>query len=211
MESASAMIREGVHPVGGEDIDRLGQGHSCRDLFRRVEYKMPRQPVGSRRMKAMLTSFFIVLCLTLTPAGQAKHQSSSPAPKVFVFTADPKETPPNEEEQGRLDSVKDMREALSHKAGLEIVSQLEDATVLIEVLQREKKDAGVGGFGGTSVTPQGEVMIRLHLKFGDQETDIKGVAAGYWGRAAKDAADKAFKWIVRIDNLPANRKSSNPS
>jgi hypothetical protein len=162
-------------------------------------------------MKIMLTSSIVMLCLTLASAGQATHQSSSPAPKVFVFTTDPKETPPNEEEQGRLDSVKDMREALSHKAGLEIVSKADDATVLVEVVQREKRDAGVGGFGGTSVTPQGEVMIRFHLKFGEQETDIKGVAAGYWGRAAKDAADKAFKWIVRIDNLPGNRKSSNPS
>lgn len=155
----------------------------------------------------MLTSSIVILCLTLASAGQTSHQSSSPAPKVFVFTADPKETPPNEEEQGRLDSVKDMREALSHKAGLEMVSKLEDATVLVEVIQREKRDAGAGGFGGTSVTPQGDVVIRFHLKFGDQETDIKGVAAGYWGRAAKDAADKAFKWIVRVDNLPGTRKS----
>jgi len=159
-------------------------------------------------MKAMLTSSVAILCLTLASAGQATHQSSSPAPKVFVFTADPKDTPPNEEEQGRLDSVKDMREALSHKAGLEIVSKLEDATVLVEVVQREKKDAGSGGFGGASVTPLGEVMIRLHLKFGDQETDLKGVAPGYWSKAAKDAADKAFKWIVRIDNLPGSRKGT---
>lgn len=156
----------------------------------------------------MLTSSIVILSLTLAAASQTSHQSSSPAPKVFVFTADPKETPPNEEEQGRLDSVKDMREALSHKAGLEMVSKLEDATVLVEVIQREKRDTGAGGFGGTSVTPQGDVMIRFHLKFGDQETDIKGVAAGYWGRAAKDAADKAFKWIVRIDNQPGSRKST---
>ena len=158
----------------------------------------------------MLTSSIVLLCLTLTSMGQGTpHQSSSPAPKVFVFTADPKQTPANEEEQGRLDSVKDMREALSHKAGLEMVSNADDATVLVEIIQREKRDAGSGGFGGASVTPLGDVMIRLHLKFGEHETDIKGVAAGYWGRAAKDAADKAFKWIVRIDNLPGNRKSGH--
>ena len=102
-------------------------------------------------MKAMLTSSFVILCLTLTSAGQATHHASSPGPKVFVFTTDPKETPPNEEEQGRLDSVKDMREALSHKAGLEMVSTADDATVLVEVVQREKRDAGAGGFGGTQV------------------------------------------------------------
>jgi hypothetical protein len=73
------------------------------------------------------------------------------------------------------------------------------------VLEREKHDAGAGGFGGTSVTPQGEVLLRLHLKFGEHETDVKGVAPGYWSRAAKDAADRAFKWIVRIDNTQGKR------
>ena len=52
------------------------------------------------------------------------------------------------------------------------------------------------------MTPLGEVLVRLHVKFGDHETDVKGVAAGYWSRAAKDAAERAFKWIVRIDNMP---------
>lgn len=154
----------------------------------------------------------VVALATATPAaGQSPPKSSSPAPRVFVFTTEPKASPPTEEEQGRLDSVKDLREALGHKAGLVMVSSADDATVLVEVMEREKRDAGVGGFGGTSVTPQGEVMIRVHLKFGEQETDIKGVAPGYWGRAAKDAADRVFKWIVRIDNQPSKRDKTPDS
>jgi len=158
--------------------------------------------MGPRRSRAeaMRTSFIFVIALALT-AGVAARQSSSPAPRVFVFTTEPKGTTPTEEEQGRLDSVKDVREALARKAGLSMVTSATDATVLVEVIQREKTEAG-GGFGGASVTPLGEVLIRLHLKFGEHETDIKGVAAGYWGRAAKDAAERAFKWIVRIDNMP---------
>jgi len=156
----------------------------------------------------MCKSFIIFVAVTLS-TGVIAAQSSSPAPRVFVFTADPKETPPTEEEQGRLDSVKDVHDALAHKAGLTMVTSASDATVLVEVMQRERTDAG-GGFGGASVTPLGGVLIRLHLKFGESETDIKGVSAGYWGRAAKDGADKAFKWIVRIDNSPKHRDGYEP-
>ena len=154
----------------------------------------------------MRTSLMIVVALALS-TGAAPRQSSqpsSPAPRVFVFTAEPASTPPTEEEQGRLDSVKDVRDALAKKAGLTMVTNATDATVLVEVMRRERSDSG-GGFGGASMTPLGDVLIRVHLKFGEHETDIKGVSSGYWGRAAKDAAEKSFKWIVRIDNMPAKR------
>jgi hypothetical protein len=49
-------------------------------------------------------------------------------------------------------------------------------------------------------------MLRLHLKSGEHETDVKGVSPGTWGRAAKDAVDKAFKWIVRIAEQPGPPK-----
>jgi hypothetical protein len=151
-----------------------------------------------------LLPIVVALALSSGAAASQSSQSSSPAPRVFVFTADPKSTTPTEDEQGRLDSVKDVRDALGRKAGLKIVTSASDATVLVEVMSRERSDAG-GGFGGASMTPLGDVLIRVHLKFGEHETDVKGMASGYWGRAAKDAADKAFKWIVRIDNMPAKR------
>ena len=115
-----------------------------------------------------------------------------------------REATPTEEEQGRLDSVRDVREALGRKAGLVMVSSASGATVLVEVVGREKRDAAIGGFGGTTVTPQGETIVRLHLKYG--ETDIKGVAPGYWARAAKDAADRALKWIARVAGMPGQGK-----
>jgi hypothetical protein len=159
----------------------------------------------------MLTSSVLILTLALPAATEvATRQRLSPAaPRVFVFTTESKAGPPaTEEEQGRLDSVRDVREALGKKAGLAMVSSAGEATVLVEVVGREKRDAPIGGFGGTSVTPQGEVIVRLHLKYGEHETDIKGVAPGYWGRAAKDAADRAMKWIARIADLPVKREKA---
>ena len=168
-------------------------------------------PAGAHEAEVMFTwSPIVVLAVALmtsTPAtGQSSSKPSSPAPRVFVFTAEPRTSTPTEEEQGRLDSVKDVREALAHKAGLAMAPTAGESTVQIEVMEREKREAGIGGFGGTSVTPQGEVILRLHLKFGEHETDVKGIAPGYWGRAAKDAADRAFKWIVRIDNMPPRKQ-----
>jgi hypothetical protein len=137
----------------------------------------------------------------------AAPQKGSPAPRVFVYTVESNAGPPaTEEEQGRLDSVRAVREALSKKAGLVMVSSASEATVLVEVVGREKRDAPFGGFGGTTVTPQIETIVRLHLKRGEEETDVKGVAQGYWGRAAKDAADRALKWIARVENMPDKRK-----
>jgi hypothetical protein len=158
-----------------------------------------------------MTSSVLILTLALcAPIDTAPYQQASPtAPRVFVFTAESKAGPPRgEEEQGRLDSVRDVREALGKKAGLVMVASAAEATVLVEVVAREKRDASIGGFGGTTVTPQGEAIIRLHLKYGEHDTDIKGVAPGYWGRAAKDAADRAMRWIARIAGLPDTRKKS---
>ena len=157
----------------------------------------------------MLTFRVLLLMLALPAATEIAAQSpSAAAPRVFVFTAQSEAAPPaTEEEQGRLDSVRDVREALARKAGLVMVASASDATVLVEVIEREKRDAPIGGFGGTAVTPQGEMILRLHLKSGEHETDVKGVAPGYWGRAAKDAADRAMKWIARIAGMPEKDKS----
>jgi hypothetical protein len=153
----------------------------------------------------MLTSSVLILALVLPAATDpaTRQPPSPPAQRVFVFTNESQAGPPRmEEEQGRLDSVRDVREALGKKRGLVMVASASDAQVLVEVVGRETREAPIGGFGGTSVTPQGEMIVRLHLKYGEHEIDIKGMAPGYWGRAAKDAADRAMRWIARIAGMP---------
>ncbi len=129
------------------------------------------------------------------------------SPRVFVFTVEPKERPPTEEEQGRLDSVRDVREALERKAGIVLVPTAAEAQVLVEVVGREKRDAPVGGFGGAGLTPPIETIDRLHLKLGEHEIDIKGVGPAYWARATKDAADRAVRWIARNYESKGPRKN----
>jgi hypothetical protein len=117
--------------------------------------------------------------------------------RAFVFTATGASGEHTPEEQGRLDAVRDVRDALGKKKGITLVNSRADANLFIEVLSREQREDPAGGFGGKTITRMGDTIIRLHLKSGDEESDLKGMGQGTWGRAAKDAADRIVKWIAR--------------
>jgi hypothetical protein len=119
--------------------------------------------------------------------------------RAYVYTATGASGQHTPEEQGRLDAVKDVREALAKKKGITLVNSRADANLFVEVISREERvePGAAGPFGGKSVTRMGDTIIRLHLKSGDQESDLKGIGQGTWGRAAKDAADRIVKWIAR--------------
>ena len=120
-----------------------------------------------------------------------------PAVRVYVHTAASPSGTQGAEEQGRLDAVRDLREALRRKSGITLVDDRSQADVVVEITDREQRDAGAGGFGGKTITPLVDTIIRLHVTWGDHQTDIKGMGQGTWGRAAKDAADRLMKWIAR--------------
>ena len=124
--------------------------------------------------------------------------------RAFVFTETSASGQPTPEEQGRLDAVRDMREALEKKKGISLVTDRASANLFVEVVGREQREEPQGGFGGKTVTRMGATIIRLHLKSGDAESDLKGMGQGTWGRAAKDAADRIVKWIARRE--PARSK-----
>jgi hypothetical protein len=117
--------------------------------------------------------------------------------RAFVYTATGASGQPTPEEKGRLDAVRDMREALEKKKGITLVNTPETANLMIEVMSREAREEPSGGFGGKSVTRMGDTIIRLRVKSGNDESDLKGIGQGTWGRAAKDAADRVVKWIAR--------------
>jgi hypothetical protein len=141
----------------------------------------------------LATMLLAVLSLTTVQAAD-----KTTTVRAFVFTATGASGEHTAEEQGRLDAVRDVREALEKKKGITLVNSRDDANLLVEVVGREERsESGGGPFGGKSVTRMGDTIIRLHLKSGDEESDIKGLGQGTWGRAAKDAADRIVKWIAR--------------
>ena len=140
----------------------------------------------------------VAMLLAMWAAAGLQGTDRETTVRAFVFTATGASGEHTPEEQGRLDAVRDMREALEKKKGITLVNTREDANLLIEVLGREQReDQGGGPFGGKAVTRMGDTIIRLHLKAGDEESDLKGLGQGTWGRAAKDAADRIMKWIAR--------------
>jgi hypothetical protein len=143
----------------------------------------------------MLT-FVLAAFLTATPQGPDKLTSV----RAFVFTETSPSGQPDDDERGRLDAVKEMREALAKKKGISVVDNRADATLLVEVVGRELRDEGGGGFGGAQITATGDTIIRLHLTSGKDEVDLKGMGQGTWGRAAKDAADRILKWVARREH-----------
>ena len=140
----------------------------------------------------------VAMLLAIWAAAGLQGTDRETTVRAFVYTATGASGEHTPEEQGRLDAVRDMREALEKKKGITLVNTREDANLLIEVVGREQReDPGGGPFGGKAVTRMGDTIIRLHLKSGDQESDLKGLGQGTWGRAAKDAADRIVKWIAR--------------
>jgi hypothetical protein len=117
--------------------------------------------------------------------------------RVYVYTSTSASGQPTEEEQGRLAAVEDLRDALRKKKGLTLVTDRSQAQIQVEVTGREQREPPSGGFGGKTITNLGDFIIRARVAAGDEQTELKGIGHGTWGRAAKDAADRILKWIAR--------------
>ena len=138
----------------------------------------------------------LALALTTAMALQTPAKDTTSV-RVFVFTATAAEGSHEPDEAGRLAAVRDMREALEHKKGITVVQTRAESNVTMEVMGREQGPEPGGGFGGKSITRMGDTIIRLRVATGGEESDLKGLGQGTWGRAAKDAADRFTKWIAR--------------
>jgi hypothetical protein len=143
-----------------------------------------------------------LLLATGVLAGSRPLAEERDRPRVYVFTADATSPAAREEEQGRVDSVADLRDALRGNRKILLVESASQAQVRVEVVGREKRELPGGGFGGTTITKPVETIVRLHVTFGDRDGDIKGTGQATWGRAAKDAAERLVKWITRTPLKP---------
>ena len=139
----------------------------------------------------------LLAALLLALATAQSPDKSATSVRVYVFTATAASGEHDEEEKGRLDAVREMCDALEKKKGITVVDAPTTANVTMEVLSREMRDEPAGAFGGKSITRMGDTIIRLKVKSGDDESELKGMGQGTWGRAAKDAADRFLKWIAR--------------
>lgn len=143
----------------------------------------------------MFRTTFAMLAVLAAHAAGSPADTHPPA-RVFVYTALAPGGAVSEDEQGRLDSVRDLQDALAHrKSDFTLVSSADQAQVIVEVTNREERDAPQGGFGGASVTQFRETIVRMRVKSGDKQSDLKGIGQPSWKAAAKDAAERLAKWV----------------
>ena len=144
-------------------------------------------------MRVLATA--VLLVLGMSPDG-AQDKDKPARARVYVYTATGASGEHTPEEKGRLEAVELIREALRKKK-IPIAEDQSQADVLVEVTEREQREAPMGGFGGKQLTSLADTIIRVHVKYGDAQSDLKGIGQGTWGRAAKDAADRIVKWMAR--------------
>lgn len=138
------------------------------------------------------------------PTGDA----AAPAVRVYVYTAEAGGQP-TDDEKGRVAAVQELRDALSKKKELQVVTARSDADVIVEVLSREVQDAGEGGFGGAKLTTLANTIIRVRASHasGGEGSELKGIGMG--GHAAKDAADRILKWVQRDQPTPPHKRGKD--
>src|SRR5438874_1579257 len=119
-------------------------------------------------MEDVMHALALLLSLAVSAHPQAPDKRTTV--RAYVFTATSQSGPRSAEEQGRLDAVREVKDALEKKKGISLVDDRADATLTVEVVGREQKEDVQGPFGGKAITPLGDTIIRLHLRSGEQES-----------------------------------------
>ena len=97
--------------------------------------------------------------------------------RVFVFTATATAADRSDDEKERLAAVTDMRgRSRTRRASRSSIPA--DNRMQMEVLGREQREEPTGSFGGKSITRMGDTIIRLRVKSGEDESDLKGMGQG---------------------------------
>ena len=153
-------------------------------------------------------------CMLVAFSASAGGADKEPAPvtRVYVFTSEGASGQATDEEKGRLDALRELRDALAKRKELQVVNNRADAEVIVEVMDREEREGGEGGFGGRLITKMGDTIIRVRVSHasGGEPSELKGMGQGTWGRAAKDAADRIVKWVERDRPSPQKRGKDKP-
>jgi hypothetical protein len=138
-----------------------------------------------------------VSCALLLVAILQSPDRSPTSVRVYVFTETAASAARGPDEAERVEAVSDMRDALKRKKGITVVDERIEANVFMEVMGRERREEPPGAFGGKSITRMGDTIIRVRVKSGEDESELKGMGLGTWARAANDAAERFLKWIAR--------------
>lgn len=124
--------------------------------------------------------------------------SDANAPVPVFVTANIAESGFTNPNKGVADSTKNLISSLKGKKSVCLAGKREDASIVLEVLDREKAQM-TASFLGTSR----DCTVNVKFSFGDFETTLSGSAAGgtvtsggAWGKAAGKVAKQVDRWVV---------------
>jgi hypothetical protein len=153
-------------------------------------------------MNSWINLALLALTSSVLPMDGLIAQKHGPPVRIYVFTNQSAGGTDSEEEQRRLDSVRDLLSALDDSQFTPVQSE-DQAQMIVEVVNREERDSPQGGFGGKSVTKFRETILRIRVKAGEDQSELKGIGRPSWGAAAKDLAKQLSSWAK-------NHKLSEP-
>jgi len=144
-----------------------------------------------------MTLLLAVALLLAAPdqSGAKKPDKHATPARIFVTTGRSSDGVASEEENGRLEAVATLQEQLRGKSQFTLVQSAGEAQLVVEVINREERDMGQGGFGGASLTKFRETIVRVKVSAGADQSELKGVGQGSWKSAAKDLVERLSKWV----------------
>ena len=157
----------------------------------RDESLNPAQDSGS--LMNWVNVALLALATSVSADGRVSQKHGPPV-RVYVFTAQAGGATVSEEEQGRLDSVRDLSDALKG-ARFILLPSADEAQLTVEITNREERDSAQGGYGGKSLTKFRETILRVRVKAGEDQSELKGIGRPSWGAAAKDVAKQLSSWV----------------
>jgi hypothetical protein len=151
-------------------------------------------PRGASVLTALVMPFAIVVAVSLATGATASAQAAGARalPRVYVFTQVAKAGQPVPPDQaGRLESVKDLREALRRKPGLlEVVDAPQPTDVTIEVTRRDAPSA-----------TERMVTVELRMAARNYAREFQSQAAT-WKDAAALLTELIRRWVNETFDAP---------
>jgi hypothetical protein len=164
-------------------------------------------------MNSWINLALLAFTASVLPVDGLMAQKHGPPVGIYVFTNQSAGGTVSEEEQGRLDSVRDLLGALNDSQFTPVQSA-DHAQMIVEVVNREERDSAQGGFGGKSLTKFREIILRIRVRAGADQSELKSVGRPSWGAAAKDLAKQLSSWAknhrLSEPDKPGKRDRGSP-
>ena len=118
-----------------------------------------------------------------------------PAPvSIYVFTKTDPSGFTDVNQRQRSDTVVDLRRSLGERKAFSVVDSRDAADVVVEVLERGKKDTGNQTYGFGMIRKETKRAVHVDLRVGDYSLEMES-RGGKWSQMATSITKAIEKWV----------------